>query len=226
MKKKLIIITFFIAIGFTIIYFTTIFGWMTLIENKDTPAKFSSHVKAKKEVYSGDSVKVLKQLQNLLDTHRQSFYSNEYYRATQLSIDTLLYSPDFSKVVVFVIAKNPTSRQLAPDERYEWYYVGYCYLCVVKRDSIDLSYINPSVKSYFKNKVAKELRANYFRLFATVKDINGHYKYGYNLNDIRFWNCPIWKEIKEKEQNKKIFDKEKKEHPENIYEPKPPHYDD
>jgi hypothetical protein len=43
---------------------------------------------------------------------------------------------------------------------------------------------------------------------------------GFNLNDNRFWNSSIWDQMKEKEMKKKMFEQEKKLHPENVYEPK------
>jgi len=40
------------------------------------------------------------------------------------------------------------------------------------------------------------------------------------LNDVRFWDCSIWKEIEDKKIKKQEFEEEKRKHPENVYEPK------
>jgi len=42
----------------------------------------------------------------------------------------------------------------------------------------------------------------------------------YNLNDIRFWSCKIWKEQEAKKREEKEFEEFKKKHPEDVYEPK------
>jgi len=56
------------------------------------------------------------------------------------------------------------------------------------------------------------------RLYATEKDVSG--QYNYNVNDIRFWNSAIWKHIDDWRLREKEFEEEKKNHPENVYEPK------
>jgi len=188
--------------------------------NRDTPKAYLNHTAADKKKYAQDTEDILKKLQYFLKNHQKSFHSKEYFDSTQLSMDTILYSPDFTKLAVFVIAKNPTSRQLAPDERYDWYYNAYCYLGIRQKDSIDLISIDEGHRSYFKKKASEALRTDYFRLYATIKDVNGEYKYKYNLNDIRFWNGPAWKEIDDNKEQRREFEKMKKEHPENVFEPK------
>jgi len=220
MKKKIIVIISIIAVVLMFLYFKYIFGWMTFIGNKDTPDKYLSHIIVKKDKYIKDSLKISKQLKYFLEHHQYSFHNKNYYSGTQLSLDTILYSPDFNKLALFVIAKNPESRRLLPDEKYEWHYDGYCYFGTRLKDSIDLIYLDAGFGSHYKDHVSEWLRTNYFRLFATIKDVNEQYKYKYNLNDTRFWNGPLWKEIDDIRQQEREFEKIKREHPENVYEPK------
>lgn len=222
MKRILVaiaVLLLFLGLGYG--YFNYIGGWIEFRRNRDTPDAYLNHTVARKEQYIKDNANVLKRCQYFIKNHKESFYSKVFYDSTQLSIDTILYSPNFSKVAVFVIAKNPTSRQEIPDERYDWHYDGYCYFGTRQKDSLDIIYLDSGYGSHSKEKVSEWLRTNYFRLFATVKDANGGYKYKYNLNDTRFWNGPLWGKIKDIKQARILFEKEKKEHPENIYEPKP-----
>ena len=69
-----------------------------------------------------------------------------------------------------------------------------------------------------KQNVSKQLREYFLKLFATEKDVTGQYKY-YNVNDTRFWNCSIWKEIDEMKLREEEFKEEKKNHPENVSGP-------
>jgi RNA recognition motif-containing protein len=195
MKKKTILFIAVPLIILALLYFKYIFGWMEFRWNRDTPDKFLSHVVIEKEKYSKDKAEILNELRYFLKDHAQSFESKVYYDSTKLSLDTILYGPDFNKLSVFVIAKNPTSRMLAPNERYDYYYDGFCYLGIRQNDSIVLISIDEGFGKYSQKKTSETLRTNYFRLYATIKDVNGEYRYKYNMNDIRFWTCPVWKEV-------------------------------
>ena len=221
LKKTIFIIISVIFLGIAFSYFSNIYGWLKFRKNSDTPKEFLSHAVIKKEGYSKDSIEVLKQLQYLLNNHEQSFYIKDYLESTQLIIDTILYSPDFNKLAVLVITKNPTYRQLIPNTKYDWYYDGYCYLGIRGNDTINLTWITGGYSnSYDKADLSSSLREFYFRRFATIKNTSGlESKYNYNVNDIRFWDCPIWKEIEEDKIKKKEFEEEKIKHPENVYEP-------
>lgn len=187
---------------------------------KYTPKAFLNNAIIKEESYSKDSTEILKQLRGFLLRHEDFFYSKTYFDSTQLIIDSIIYNPDFNKLAVFVITKNPTSRQLIPDEKHDWYYDATCYLGVRQNDTISLSWIGPNFSnSPDREELSRVIRDSYFTEFAT-KDTVGAYTYKYNLNDIRFWDCSIWKEIEDKKIKRKEFEEEKKKHPENVYEPK------
>ncbi len=220
MKKRYALLTILaLSSGMAFLYLRYIYGWMEFRKNRDTPKMFLSHVVNRKEDYNKDEVKILNRLQYFLKYHQQSFYTKVYFDSTQLIVDTLIYSGDLNKLAVFVITKNPTYRQAIQNNGYDWYYDGYCYLGIKEKDTIYLSWINPGFgHSYDKQNISNKLKTYYFRLFAARKDTNGQYKYGYNLNDTRFWNCRIWNEINEDILRQKKIEEEKKNHPENIYE--------
>lgn len=189
-------------------------------QKKYTPKEFLNHAVINKEDYNKDSLEIISQLKVSLLNHEDFFNNKAYFDSTQLIIDSIIYSPGFNKLAVFVMTKNPTYRQLMPDKNYKWYYEATCYLGVRQNDSISLSWIGPSfTNSYNRSELSDIIRDSYFADFAT-KDTVGLYTYKYNLNDIRFWDSSIWQEIEDKKHKKKEFEVEKKNHPENIYEPK------
>ena len=199
--------------------FSLLYSCEDMKQKKYTPKEFLNHTVIKKEDYSKDSITILKQLNVLLLKHEDFFHNKAYFDSTQLIIDSILYSPDFNKLAVFVITKNPTYRQLMPDKDYEWYYDATCYLGVRQKDTISLSWIGPSfTNSYNRDELSSIIRDSYFTDFAT-KDTAGLHTYKYNLNDVRFWDSSIWKEIEDKKTKKQEFEEEKKKHPENVYEP-------
>lgn len=189
-------------------------------QKKYTPKEFLNHTVIGPEDYTKDSVECINQLKFFLLNKKDFFHNKAYFDSTQLIIDSIIYSPDFNKMAVFVVIKNPVYRQLIPDKNYEWYYDATCYLGVKKSDSINLSWIGPSfTNSHNKSELSGILRDSYFTDFAT-KDTVGLHTYKYNINDVRFWDCPIWKEIENKKIRNTEFEEEKRKNPENVYEPK------
>ncbi len=203
-----------------IIVFPFLYSCDGMKQKKYTPKEFLNHTVIKKEDYNKDSIEVVKQLKGFLLKQEDFFHNKAYFDSTQLIIDSIIYSPDFNKLAVFVITKNPVHRQLVPDKNYDWYYDATCYLGIRKNDTISLSFIGPSfTNSYNKSELSSIIRDSYFTDFAT-KDTIGLHTYKYNMNDVRFWDCSIWKEIEDKKIKKQEFEEEKRKHPENVYEPK------
>ncbi len=219
-KKSIVLIVVLLLFGLTFLYFKYVYGWLEFQKNTDTPKEFLSHVEIKKDEYSRDSIKILKQLKFLLQNHEGSFYADDYFDSTELIVDSILYSPNFNRLAVFVMTKNPTYKQLDPNNKFDWYYDGSCYFGILQNDTIELYWLNDVLYTnyYDEQKLSNTIREFYFRMLAS-KDNNGKSRYLYNLNDIRFWNGPVWKEIEDKKIKKKEFEEEKKNHPENIYEP-------
>lgn len=215
MKKTSIMLQTFLIIIFPFIY-----SCNGENQKKATSKDFLNHTIIKKEDYTKDSIEVIKELKASLQKQEDFFQNKAYFDSTQLIIDSIIYSPNFNKLAVFVITKNPVYRQLMPDKNYEWYYDATCYLGVRENDSISLSWIGSSfTNSYNRVELSGIMRDSYFTGFAT-KDTIGLHTYKYNMNDVRFWDCSIWKEVEDKKVKKKEFDEEKRKHPENIYEPK------
>ena len=184
-----------------------------------TPKEFTSHVVIKNEDYTRDSVLILQELKQSLHKREDFFSNTTYLDTTQLIIDTILYSPDVTRLAAFIMVKNTTSRQLSPDQDYKWYYDATCYLGNRQADSICLSWLGPGfTNSYSRADLSEIVRKYFFTNFRST-DTATHHLYDYNLDDVRFWTSAIWTEIEMRKQKKRDFEAEKKLHPENIYEP-------
>jgi hypothetical protein len=203
---------------FLIISFPFLQSCNEMKQQGDTPKEFLSHTIMEKGKYASDSAEITRHLRTLLGNHEGFFYSKAYFDFTELIIDSIVYSPDFNKLAVLVITKNPTYRQLIPDKVNDWYYDATCYLGVRKNDTMALYWIGPSfTNSSNKESISSDISESCFKAFVT-KDTND--VYSYNLNDNRFWSSSIWNKIEEEKRKKKNFEEDKKSHPENIYEPK------
>lgn len=220
MKKFILISTSIIILGLIISYFVFLYGWLELRRNTDTPDQFVNHTNISINDYNKDKSKLISQFKNLAIKHVDFFYSNEYFEGTEIIIDTILYSPKYDKLVILIITKNPTSRQLLPDKNESWYYNATSYLGVRQNDSITLRRLGSGFSnSTDLSKISDIQRTYCFRTFVT-KDTVGEHAHKYNLNDIRFWSSKEWQKF-EKDKIKKLeFEKEKKDYPENINEPK------
>lgn len=173
--------------------------------------------------YTEDSIRVINILRKDLKEKKDIFSSNEYFESTQILIDTIIYGPGEKKFAVFVVIKNPTSRQLIPDARSDWYYNGNCYMGIKKmKDSILLSSTGPIFTNSINLKeLVLSMRSEYLSIFARLKDGNGNLRYKYNIGDSLFWTCPIWDEVEKKEARRQTFEKSKKERPEDFYDKTP-----
>jgi hypothetical protein len=214
MQNDLRVVQMFLIIAYTLL--SSCNGIMQ--QEKGTPKKFLNHTVIKKENYTKDSLEIEKRLKVLLAKHEDFFYSKAYFDSTEFIIDSIIYSPDFNKLAVFVITKNPIYRQLIPDKNSEWYYDATCYLGIRQYDTIALSWIGPVfTNSSSRQSISNDIRDACFKTFVTKDTTDA---YDYNLNDARFWHSSIWKKIKDEKMRKKDFEEEKKNHPENVYEPK------
>lgn len=185
-------------------------------KNTDTPDQFINKTIVKKENYAKDSLTISSELRKLLLQHKEFFNSNEYFEGTKIIIDTIVYSPDLNKLVILVLTKNPTSRQLLPTKGKDYYYNATTYLSVRQQDSLYLTWFGPNFSnSTDRKEQSNSIRQENFRNYAS-RDLTEGYSHKYNLNDIRFWTSSEWDEIEKEKIKKKEFEEEKKKHPENF----------
>lgn len=160
-----------------------------------TPKAYQNTIKLDADGYAKHKGVLTHQMRELITRHEQSFHSAEYYDSTELQIDTILYSKDYQKVILFVLTKNPVNRQLKPDKNYDWYYDAFCYLGMREQEGFRLKWMKPfSVSSFDGEMASGRIKDLYFTEFATLKGINDEYKYKYNLDDKRFWDDSVWRE--------------------------------
>ena len=188
------------VLPFCICIFCFLYSCGQIRVKKYTPVEFINHVVVEREEYSNDSAAVISQLKKFLLKHVGFFGSKEYFDSTRIIVDSIIYSPDFKKLIVFVLTQNPTTRQRLPDKKHKWYYNETCFLGVKENDSVSLSWLGPNFSnSSDRNELSDLARGAYFTEFATDDTIkSGAYKY--NLNDIRFWTSAIWVKIAEEKQ--------------------------
>lgn len=191
---------------------------------KLTPDKYISEVKATKELYSNDSIKLVGLIKTEIKEHKGAFFSNAYDDSTQIIIDTIMYNKGFNKISFFIIdkTKNLKSFEKHTDLPFDGnYYTGKAYIGIRINKFLKINnFFRIETANYQKiEEVKKRLRELYFEEYSTAKE-NG---FEYNLDDIRFWNNPkVWNIIQEDELKWKEFNEEKKKNSKNVYDPASP----
>ncbi len=194
------------------------------IASDTTPVKYRNNTQVPPHIYKVHQ-KILKDsIKHLIKEKSLAYYPKENDLFTEIIIDTILYSPKKDKAAFFVITKNSNDRLLSGGNKNEYHYDAHCFTVYLKGDFTfnDIYWIRASNISNFYNleKTSFRIKEMYFKDFSKRQDVNDSSMYKYNLDDIRFWDGPVWKTIEEEKIKQKEFDEEKKKHPENVYEPK------
>lgn len=104
-------------------------------------------------------------------------------------IDTFLYSPSNDKYAAFIITENPNNKLLDRGNEAGDHYNAYCFIGKLNRDSgvEDLTWINAYIFVRYKtlSEASSLIREEYFKGLTLSA-------FKYNMDDIRFWNGPIW----------------------------------
>ncbi len=220
-NKTIIVVIVLLVTAILFLYFRYFYGWYEFKFYKKTPKEYLNTTKVDKKKYSSDSTKIVMKAYQFVKEHKESLYSKNNYESTQIIVDTILYSPNFKKIATIIIAKNPTSRQLMPNKKYNWYYDGAYYIGNIDKDSININWIGALYTNYNDlGSISKIIRSDYFDKYSSTKDNNGNEKL-YNLDDIRYWDKSVdWKNLEYTRKMQKDFEIEKLKNPENVYEPK------
>ena len=97
-----------------------------------------------------------------------------------------------------VVVKNRAVKYLGEDDNKGYFFSGNCF--IVKKISSDTSnlnikWLNSANISKYKSKedASNRIRQIYFEEFAAIRNNEGKSLYTFNINDMRFWDGPIWK---------------------------------
>lgn len=124
------------------------------------------------------------------------FDLKQYDMNTVIFVDTLIYSPDQTKLVAFIVDKNSTEK-LVKKENSERYYYNATYLFCQKDKHTGkigvFDYCHFGLANFYSYKEIKEALYNYcfYRLSeeSTQEDIH------YNVDDVRFWKSKEFERV-------------------------------
>lgn len=154
-----------------------------------TPAahKYKLHQDAKSK-YAVDTTAIRTILTKMLNEKVKPFNLKMYDEQTDLFIDSLVYSPDQLRMIVFVISKNSTLKMLHRENDSGYYYDAYYLYC--SRDSL-----KEPIKVYDRAGYGLVNFYDYEEIRGALRDycfnrllkLDGAIQH-YNIDDKRFWS--------------------------------------
>lgn len=138
--------------------------------------------------YQTDTTDLRSVLTKMIDKRTRPFDLRAYDNGTNFFIDSLVYGPDQTRMIVFVVAKNSTTKLLKRENNATYYYDAF-YL-FSSRESVDSSIRVYDYSGYRLNffysysEIREALREYCFRRLMRSDGNDIHY----NIDDIRFWS--------------------------------------
>lgn len=173
--------------------------------------KYSNSTRVSKTLYTKDSVAILSKIKDEIEKRSGGFYAPKYSSETFICVDTIMYSPDSSKFMVFIL----NNAYIGNKETLE----GKTYVGVRNKDTLNIVFYGYNLNGFLPTDAEeiKKHQHNYFFNDFSKIDEEG---YEYNVNDIRFWkNNNFWDKIEKKIQSRAEFERMKSDDPKDIYEP-------
>ncbi|KQS53399.1 MAG: hypothetical protein DCE86_16610 [Flavobacteriaceae bacterium] len=201
---------------------------------KETPKEFISKTQAPKSLLSKDSINLVHLIKEEIKLHKGGYHAESYDDDAVIIIDTIMYSPDFNRLVFFIIDKVENKKlypkdwdkeKVKPIEKYGnlpyegYHYNAKAYIALRANGTLQINnFFRLNINDYTNlGEIKNRQKQVFFQEFSAVNEKG----FEYNPDDIRFWNNPnVWDKIKQDEAKWKSFNDEKLKNPKNVYEPK------
>ena len=150
----------------------------------NTPLKYKNNYKVSEDVYSRDSTEISKVLTMMLSKHVHPFRPEKQFDFnTEIRINSIIYSPDKLKMIVFVITKNSTDKLLKKENGQLFFYNGNYLYCLRGNKNSPIKvfdYAAFNLTHYYSYKEIKDRLDEHCFI-----DLGKENKY--NVDDVRFW---------------------------------------
>jgi len=154
-------------------------------QTNKTLSRYESTVKVSKSLYQGDSMQVHDILKKMLYQHLHPFRPQKQFDSeTKIFVDSILYSPDRLRMVVFVITRNSTGKLLKKENKAPFFYNANYLFCSRDNEKSHIrvyDYVGFNLVNYYKYNEVKE------RLKEFCFSGLGGKQNKYNIDDKRFW---------------------------------------
>ena len=158
--------------------------------NKNTPKEYLYSSIISKTYYNRDTIYLKKLSLCLLEQNIRPFQNKSIFDSQSILIlDTIIYSPDAMKMVVFFVIKNSLKKydrfiKNTNDSKFE----GIHFYCI--RGSNNEIIVNKDCVFFFSSNSKESLRELFYSYAFERKSTDYPFEgqQQYNLNDCRFWS--------------------------------------
>src|SRR5450432_791520 len=172
----------------------TLFNYLILsasCQTVNTPKKHENNTKVSVSHYLILKTKLKDSVRFYVDNQLKAYYPKENDSLTEIFIDTIVFSPKKDKIAFFAISKNSNDKLASKGVDSEFHYNAYCFICIISATTINsikwLSVYN--ISNYDdERETSNDIRKLYFDELNTGDKNDAKF----NLNDIRFWDGPLW----------------------------------
>tara|TARA_Y100001935_G_scaffold120542_1_gene99739 strand:- start:449 stop:1072 length:624 start_codon:yes stop_codon:yes gene_type:complete len=185
-------------IHFVVTFLITSILFLGCNRERSTPSDYKYQSIVEDSLYQKDVQAFTMMIDTLITKKEGPFYAIRFENTQNISIDTILYSEDFLRSVFFVITQNSNQSVPLSENPAGHHYNARAFLG--QRDSEYSSWsirwfsiINLNYYSSYDD-ISDKMKERYFLDLKTLKNSDGESRYKYNVNDIRFWNGPVWDE--------------------------------
>lgn len=173
------------------------FAWCNK-SSVSTPAEYVNNVNVRSNLYTVDSTYFANRILNNAKMNEGAYYPDSYRYTKSAVVDTIIYSPENDKAILFVMVEIPNKVILGWEGRDGYHFDAKCFLA--QRDTVPGEWnmkwfriMNLNRYSSY-GQISLSMRRFYFEDLKEIKSHVGESRYLYNVNDSRFWDSPAWTE--------------------------------
>ena len=160
-----------------------------------TPKEYQYRSQIAKGKYQRDTAIIRSILIKMIDNQIKPLDKKTYDQGTDLFIDSIVYSPDQLRMIVFVISKNSTKKLLRIENDSMFYYDAFYLSCTRESANAPIKVYDYSgyhlIFFYNYSVISKALREYCFNRLMRNEGTEQYY----NVNDIRFWSSKYFERM-------------------------------
>ena len=161
-----------------------------------TPDKYKYFDAVSLETYKKNTITISDSIRNRIKSKLDPYFQTENDSLTEIIIDTILYSPKKDKFAFFAISKNSNDKLLDKGNKNEFHYDAHCFIGHLDSGYKikDIAWLRGHNLSDYKTleSTSKRIREVFFQEITERTNSKGESTYKYNLDDVRFWEGPLW----------------------------------
>jgi len=165
-------------------------------QSESTQVKLLNNTRVSDSLYVIHKQMLTDSIRKFISARELAYYPEGNDAKTEIYLDTILYSPDITRLAFFVVTGNTNDKLPTIGSKTKFHYDGYCFIANIRSDSIveNIQWVNVMTVSNYSDldRASNRLRDMYFNELSRIKDVDASSKYKYNISERGFWNGPIW----------------------------------